>query len=80
MQSVSAPQTVQYGGKEMVIPKAIAPDKSGLMGVTFHLQLVNKVKEGKSSHSTAQLLEEAVLEAQFVDDMINEKVIRSVMQ
>ena len=100
MQSVSAAQTVQYGGKDNVIQKAVAADKSGPMGVTFYLQLVAKVEEGKSyiltslkihsyqnerhfkitSNSTVALLEEAILETQFVDDVINEKVIKPVIQ
>ena len=84
----------------MVIQKAVAADKSEPMGVTFYLQLVAKVEEGKSyiltslkihsyqneryfkitSNSTVALLEEAILEAQFVDDVINEKVIKPVIQ
>ena len=84
----------------MVIQKAVAADKSGPMSVTFYLQLVAKVEEGKSyiltslkihsyqnercfkitSNSTVALLEEAILEAQFVDDVINEKVIKPVIQ
>ena len=48
LQSVSAPQTVQYGGRDMVIQKAVAADKSGAMRVTFYLQLADKVEEEKS--------------------------------
>ena len=36
LQSVSEPQTVQYGGREMIIQKAVAADKSGAMGMTFY--------------------------------------------
>ena len=48
LQSFSAPQTVQYGDRDMVTQKAVAADKSGAMRVTFYLQLVDKVEEGKS--------------------------------
>ena len=97
LQSVRAPQTVQYGEKDMVIQKAVATDKSGAMSVTFYSQSVDKVGERKSyiltnlkihsyqneryfkttSNSTNVLLEEAILEAQFVDDVIYENVIKS---
>ena len=93
LQTISTPQTAHYGGKDMVIQKAVAADKIGAIGVTFYSQEV----EGKSyiqtslkihfhqneryfkttSNSTVVLLAEAILEAQFVDDVINEKVIKS---
>ena len=44
LQSVSEPQTVQYGGREMIIQKAVAADKSEAMGIRFHSQLVDKVE------------------------------------
>ena len=43
LQSVSVPQEVPYGGKDMVIQKAVTADKSGTMGVTCYSQLVDKV-------------------------------------
>lgn len=78
----------------MVIQKAVAGDKSGVVCLAFHSQLVDKVEEGKSyilisfkihsnhneryfkitTSSTVVLLEEAILEVQFVDHAINEKV------
>ena len=48
LQSISEPQTVQYGGREMIIQKAVSADKSGAMSMTFYSQLVDKVEEGKS--------------------------------
>ena len=80
----------------MVIQKAVAGDKSGVVCLAFHSQLVDKVEEGKSyipisfkihsnhneryfkitTSSTVVLLEEAILEVQFVDHVINEKVIK----
>ena len=43
LQSVSLPQEVPYGGKDMVIQKAVTADKSGTVGVTSYSQLVDKV-------------------------------------
>ena len=43
LQSVSLPQEVAYGGKDMVIQKAVTADKSGTVGVTSYSQLVDKV-------------------------------------
>ena len=48
LQSISEPETVQYGGREMIIQKGVAADKSGAMGITFYSQLVDRVEEGKS--------------------------------
>ena len=47
LENVSAPQTFQYRGKDMVIQMAVAADKSGAMGLKFYSQLIEKVAEGK---------------------------------
>ena len=43
LQSVSVPQAVPYGGKDMVIQKAVTADKSWTVGVTCYSQLAGKV-------------------------------------
>ena len=43
LQSVSVPQAVQYGGKDLVVQKAVTADKSWAVGVACYTQLVDKV-------------------------------------
>ena len=43
LQSVSVPQTLQYGGKDMIVQETAAADKSGTVGMGYYSQLVHKV-------------------------------------
>ena len=43
-----APQTVQYGRKDMAIKNEVAANRSGAMCVTFYSRFIDKVQERKS--------------------------------
>ena len=43
LQSVSVPQTLQYGGKDMIVQETAAADKSGTVDMGYYSQLVHEV-------------------------------------